>query len=838
MGERGLTQDNALALVESAPDALLFVDGDGRIVFANRQAVALFGYPRETLEGMPVDTLVPESVRAVHGKHRAGFANAPRTRTMGTGLLVTGRRSNGTVFPVDISLSPVQTHGGSFVAAAVRDATEQRQFTRALGEAEELFRTALDEAPIGMAIVGLDGRFVRVNRSLSHIVGYTREELTGLTFQAITHPDDVEADVNIAGQLARGEAATVQFGKRYIRKDRTIVQVMVSATTVRDCDGTPLIFVGQIEDVTQRKEAEEALRRSEADFRTVIEQAGDGVFITDRSGRFTEVNAAACELLGYRREELIGMKNFDVVRPEDASRLAEERGFPARTGRSSTSEWMARRKDGGLVPVEVGAKVLPDGRGLAFARDISERKRVEAALRRSEASLHRAQRVAHLGSWEWDLRTNENICSPEMFAIFDADPPSFAKRGPKAWLQRVAPGDRARLIAAAVGAIRSKGFFSVEVRIMRPDGAERVVLHQGEVTVKDGAPGRMVGTCLDVTELKRAEREHEEALRWLRTVLEQAAVGIILIHPPPDSRLEPNARALAMLGRPIDAIDQYPGMLDGPDGKPLTRDQLPSVRALRGDRIDGVEYVLHRPDGAIPILASAAPIVGGDGSVQGGVIAFQDITAAKQLERLRSEWASVVAHDLRQPINTIGLSAELLARETHGARVSRAVHQIRAAAGRLERMVGDLMDLSRLEAHRLELERQPIDVSATVGATVERVAQQARDRHFDMKVHGEIPHAYADSDRVAQVVENLLTNAVKYGASGTPHRHRYWPAERRRRRGHRDQRGEDALPAVSAPGCSSASSGASGRGSPESRAADLASISRASSSKPMAAGSR
>ena len=98
-----------------------------------------------------------------------------------------------------------------------------------LRESEERFRLTIDEAPIGMALVALDGRFVRVNRALCEIVGYSSDELTGLTFQAITHPDDLDADLALAGQLARGEIPRYQLGKRYIRKDGTIVDIQLSA---------------------------------------------------------------------------------------------------------------------------------------------------------------------------------------------------------------------------------------------------------------------------------------------------------------------------------------------------------------------------------------------------------------------------------------------------------------------------------------------------------------------------------------------------------------------------------------------------------------------------------
>jgi signal transduction histidine kinase len=134
---------------------------------------------------------------------------------------------------------------------------------------------------------------------------------------------------------------------------------------------------------------------------------------------------------------------------------------------------------------------------------------------------------------------------------------------------------------------------------------------------------------------------------------------------------------------------------------------------------------------------------------------------------LREEWSGVVAHDLRQPLGTISLSAQMLARATNEAKLLKYADQIHAAAQRLHRMVGDLMDLSRLDAHRLELVRQWVDVPALVSAVAERMALEAPDRTFDVSILGQVPEVEADPDRIAQVMENLLTNAVKYGKGGT-----------------------------------------------------------------------
>src|SRR5690606_33547465 len=138
------------------------------------------------------------------------------------------------------------------------------------------------------------------------------------------------------------------------------------------------------------------------------------------------------------------------------------------------------------------------------------------------------------------------------------------------------------------------------------------------------------------------------------------------------------------------------------------------------------EYLLRQPGGAaIPILGGAAPIRDASGAVTGAVVAFQDITSSKELERLRAEWGSVVAHDLRQPLNTIVLFAQHILRRERDADTRRAAERVVAAGQRLSRMIGDLMDLSRLDARRLELSRRGVDVAALVRESVDRFGLEA-----------------------------------------------------------------------------------------------------------------
>ena len=189
----------------------------------------------------------------------------------------------------------------------------------ALRESEERFRLTIDEAPIGMALVSLDGRFLRVNRAFCAVVGYEPAELTNLTFQDITHPEDLDTDLALSGQLLRGEIPRCQFEKRYIRKDGTVVEIMLSLSILRDPGGAPLYYISQIEDMTERKRVEKELRDANAFLDAIIENIPLMLFIKESASlRFVRFNRAGEDLLGWPRQSMVGKNDFDFWPPEQA----------------------------------------------------------------------------------------------------------------------------------------------------------------------------------------------------------------------------------------------------------------------------------------------------------------------------------------------------------------------------------------------------------------------------------------------------------------------------------------------------------------------------------------
>jgi PAS domain S-box-containing protein len=241
--------------VEGSPDAIAGVDGSGRIVLANAQMERLFGYSRRELMGHTVELLVPERLRDAHREHRAAYHRKPVTRPMGGGLDLAGRRKDGTEFPAEISLSPVETRQGLLVMAVVRDLTERKRSEQALRESEQRYRSLFEGMTHGVYRSTADGRFLDVNPALVAMLGYgPKEEVLALDLarDVYARPEDRERLVAQYLQASRVEATEVQWKRR----DGAIIDVRLTGRPVHRADGSLEAFEMIAEDVTHRRALE------------------------------------------------------------------------------------------------------------------------------------------------------------------------------------------------------------------------------------------------------------------------------------------------------------------------------------------------------------------------------------------------------------------------------------------------------------------------------------------------------------------------------------------------------------------------------------------------------
>jgi PAS domain S-box-containing protein len=394
------SEERFRALVQNASDIVMILEADSTIRYESPAVERILGFRLKERIGTNIfDYLHPDDLGPVKSRF-AELLKKPEDR-VSTEYRTRDKEGSWRHFEA-IATNLLHDSAIQGIVVNSRDNTDRKWAEEALKESEERFRATFDKAAVGVAQMAPDGRWLRVNQKFCDIVGYEEEELCEMTFQDITHLDDLEADLEQVRRLLSGKIETYSMEKRYLRQDGSSVWINLTASLVRESSGEPAHFVAVIEDISKRKRAEERLRQSEELYRTVVELAAENIFLVDaKTKRILETNDSFHQSLGYRAEELQHMTLYDLVAHDQDSvdrytqQILEE-------GHLFIGERNYRRKDGSLVNVEVNASAIPHNDRVALcviAHDITERKRAEDMLRRSLDALLALYEAGHvLGS--------------------------------------------------------------------------------------------------------------------------------------------------------------------------------------------------------------------------------------------------------------------------------------------------------------------------------------------------------------------------------------------------------------------------------------------------------
>jgi PAS domain S-box-containing protein len=513
-------------VIELAPDAFFQADFGARFTDVNQAACQLLGCDRDELLGKTVFDII--SVK-----------DADRLKQVTADLLVPGRvsraewtlkRKDGTFMPVEVS-SNILPDGRW--QAFVRDISERKRIERTLQESEERVRLTIDEAPIGMALVALDGRFIRVNRALCEITGYNSAELTGLTFADITHPDDRDTDRAAAAQLIRGEIPRYQREKRYVSKDGTIVDVMLSASILRDREGAPLYFISQVEDIKERKRSERALKESEQRLSLALDSAQIGMWDLDLTTDTAVRSLRHDQIFGYSSAVPtwgVAMFMTHVVHEDrEAVRRAFERAFA-----SGNFEMDCRIAwpDDSIHWISEKGRVYRDPKGnpvrmMGTVADITEAKYAEEALLRSEQAFR--ELAESMPQIVWATRADgRNIYFNQRWVDYTGL--TLEESSGEGWFAPFHPEDRQRAWEAWQRATQHREAYSIECRLRRDDGVYRWWLLRGVPLLSEsGDISKWFGTCTDIEQIKVAEQKLKESEAKFAGIVSISADAIISI---------------------------------------------------------------------------------------------------------------------------------------------------------------------------------------------------------------------------------------------------------------------------------------------------------------------
>jgi PAS domain S-box-containing protein len=659
------------------------------------------------------------------------------------------------------------------------DRVERDQAEAGLRESDRLFWATFDRAVVGIAHTSPEGRWLRVNQRLCDLLGYTRDELAVLTFQDLTHPDDLAASLACFRRLLAAERDAEELDKRYLRKDGTPIWVHLTLSLVRTAQGAPDYAIAMVQDITERKQLEhdrarllewERSARQEAEAANT--QLGALQALTDTALSHLALDDLLCELLD-RVTDVMGVDFVDIGLLD-----ADGQTLTARAAHGPLQDWGSAV----LVPrVPVGQGLggsIATTRAPLVVDDLSaiDLDEVDAPL------PERLRSVAGVPLLVQDL-VEDHLVSRlvGILGVGSAIPRHFTDTDVQL-LQRVADRialaiDRARLYAAEQDARQRAEAALARAQASEAQATERAEeLHTILETMADGVAVYDVDGAL--TQSNRAYRE--------LMALEHAPAGF-------------EALPLRERFRLLD-------MRDVATGAPVPVEATPAMRARRGEvvRGPGADVRARAFDGReLELNNSAAPLREPDGRIIGAVCVLRDMSEHNQLAREReaaaaSELAAretsrrmeaflaTAAHDLRTPLTAVVGYLYVAQRATE--RLANAVQQAGpelaprveavlsrlddAAEGtkRLTRLLNVLFDTAAIRANKLELHRAPCDLLALVRVQVEslRVAVPERTIRLHAPADGASIPVEADADRIGQVVTNYLTNALKYSPPDRP----------------------------------------------------------------------
>ena len=509
----------------------------------------------------------------------------------------------------------------------------------------------------------------------------------------------------------------------------------------------------------------------------LVKFSPDPVIGFTADGVITEWNPAAERMYGHTAQQAVG-QNVDIIVPPELS----ANGLFARVQAGETVgslDTQSMTSTGERVDVSISMSPIVDERGEAvgvagFTRDIGVRVLADERLRRSEMLLTEAQELTSIGSWEWDLITDEVVWSAELYRILGLDPdrvvPSLA-----AYAERIHPDDR-KANEREISAVLATGAVSARTcRIVGGDGVQRITQMRARATTDaTGTVVRLNGTTQDVSELVRATQSLEHANRRNEALLNSAGDGIYGIDRH-GRTVFANPAAALLTGYDVgellagDRRDTFRHTRPGegpyaPGGSPVAESlQDGTVHRCDAD-------VMWRRDGSsFPVEYTSTPIFE-DNAVVGAVVVFKDISERRELERAKDAFVASISHELRTPLTSIRGYLELFADEASGpltAQQRRYLGVVERNADRLLRVVGDLLLVAQVDAGAIELELEDVDAAGVIRHGLEAAAPLAAAKGLELVAHvAANPVLRGDRARLGQVVDNLVSNAIKFTPVG------------------------------------------------------------------------
>lgn len=696
-----------------------------------------------------------------------------------------------------IAATPGREGQLDYVIVNMLDVTEKKETLNQLEaerkQLEVFFGTAVDL----LCIANLEGKFVRLNKEWENVLGYSIEELVGKDFYSFIHPDDIDATIKATSVLKEGEMV-LNFVNRYRCKDNSYRWI-----EWKSISNNNLIYAAA-RDITNSYNFNIELQRSESRYRELFETMAQGVIYQDEKGRIINANPAAQKLLGIKLEKMIAddiVEEWNNFINLDGSILSQEE-HPAflalQTGKQVTNKVLGVYNSEIMDWVWVMVNAIPQFREgeekpyqvFSTLDNITELKMAQDSLMASEERYSLAQRAAQIGSWDWDILTNDVGWSNEIEGMFGFEPGGFDGRF-ETYINCIHPNDRPLMLNSIDQAMRGADF-NVEVRIVWQNGEVHWINGTGDVVYNtDHIPIRMLGIVQDITARKLAENEVKANEEKFRRIFEDSPLGLIILSSD-FSFLEVNSAFSKLLGYYTNELRSIslPSIIHPDDLNEI----LAGIKQLGERKIQQCRSELRyitRYGEIIWANFSVSILRNSDGTFRSFLAMISDISDRKKAEELlisakneavqksnelkelnatKDKFFSIIAHDLKNPFFYLLASSQFIKEEFNNLDENEKyeiVSRFHDGTGKIYKLLENLLQWSRMKLDRIEFKVEDITLSSIIKEELEdsELGTENKNITITKKYNDDITFK-ADRNMFRTVIRNLISNAIKFSHKG------------------------------------------------------------------------
>ena len=680
-------------------------------------------------------------------------------------VLIVELKSNNTALPISESVLPELP---SMLGYEINDPLLMGEYSIRYRQGKCLALDDIAKAPLSLDIKQLLNQFQIQAKLVVPIL--SQNQLEGLLVAHQCHrPRHWQAnEIQLLNQLADQIGVALSQAQLFNYSEQLVLE------RTRELSATNELLKAEISD---RQLTERDLRENQQKLAGILDNADEAIISINEKQQIQLFNQRAERIFGYRASEIIG-QSLDILLPkafqarhrEHIKQFAQS-GEQSRRMAERSSAVFGRRKDGEEFPAEASVAKLQTKSGMLFTvmlKDVTDSQQAKAKLQASKALLAKAEKIAKIGSWEYDHETKKRSWSEELFNIlgFDKDCPIPSCQE---ILARVHLKD-ILLVKNTLRAGHKKGkSWEIAYRVFTPDGKIKYLESRGEPTIdSEGKVIRVLETIMDVSDRIQAEKSLQRSEEQLKLVTDALPILIAYIDHQQCYRYN-NRTYETWYGKSRSSLQgQHVKEIVGEKNY---QQMLPYIEmALAGKAVTFENQHISDQGNPYWLNATYIPDFDSDHEVKGFFSMVEDITERKAIEQMKSEFISIASHEMRTPLTSIHGVIELLSAGRLGELSPSGSSMVNMAlrnSDRLVHLVNDILDLERMESGKDTIEKQPCNSAELIKQAIDTARSMADEKGVALEIDAQSVEFLGDHERIVQALTNLISNAIKFSATGS-----------------------------------------------------------------------